>query len=587
MENKIIDLLPRRTINTPTFLETCALDADYKAMEEHLVNNPVWQKDLNKCLLRGLRIVKRKEKPLSHVAKALTILLRSGAKWNSDALLYYQKTPLHIICESQGDHHELLDLMIKSTQLGIINAQDTDKRTALIHAVRHSNINCLKSLITNGGDVNISDDTNYYLAPGAPPQASIAIIEAIEMLGSGIKYTSVNEEIMDLLLDQYPIDSYMSLLLCAIDCGNLYCTKKLIERGARINVLDHEQRYVWSRMAELGSVEFLKCLLNHGIDKDTTDQKDFCVLWYVCESGNLEAVRYLLDLGVVIPNCTSELYETQCGQCEEKILTIEDHDWTDQGNPDPCIRAICNNSLQIVKLLDKHGCQSCKTFSALRHAVLYNRVDVTKYLLNNYTYPLNIQYILESDRNRYVRILLTEIECKRTLSRTAVIIKLLLDHGADPAKQMCSLTSGNNALMTAITQEYLEVLAQFIRSGVNINFRSYAHPYKNALPFEASVLHGVYSAAKMLLLSGCSCGVFSLNNNHELKDNLTPEVEELMKEWKLLENEVTPLQQRSRSVILNHLSPQAHIKIKKLPLPGLLIKFLAISEIDDIADEVI
>ena len=73
----------RSTTNTPTFLETCVLDADHKALEEHLVNNPVQQSDLDRCLLRGLRIVQRKERELSHVAQALTLLLPSGAKCNN------------------------------------------------------------------------------------------------------------------------------------------------------------------------------------------------------------------------------------------------------------------------------------------------------------------------------------------------------------------------------------------------------------------------------------------------------------------------------------------------------------------------
>ena len=68
------------TTNTRMFLDTCVLDADHKALEEHLVNNPVQQSDLDKCLLRGLQIVQRKEQELSDVAPALTLLLQSGAK---------------------------------------------------------------------------------------------------------------------------------------------------------------------------------------------------------------------------------------------------------------------------------------------------------------------------------------------------------------------------------------------------------------------------------------------------------------------------------------------------------------------------
>ena len=159
---------------------------------------------------------------------------------------------------------------------------------------------------------------------------------------------------------------------------------------------------------------------------------------------------------------------------------------------------------------------------------------------------------------------------------------MLLDHGADPVAPMCS--TSNNAIMTAIHYRKLDVIAQYIRSGVNINFRSSSDSHRNVLPFEASALRGYHNAAKMFLLSGCSCEVFSLDNNHMFKNNLKPEVENLMKEWKVQENKVTPLQQRCRSVILNQLSPRADIKIQKLPLPDLIIKFFIFYELDDIVD---
>ena len=119
------ELLTRSTTNTQTFLDTCVLDADHKALEEHLGTNPVQQSYLDECLLRGLQIVQQKKKELSHVAPALTILVQAGAKWVCNDLLDGQKTPYHIICESPGDHHELLDLMINLSQQTIIDQQDS------------------------------------------------------------------------------------------------------------------------------------------------------------------------------------------------------------------------------------------------------------------------------------------------------------------------------------------------------------------------------------------------------------------------------------------------------------------------------
>ena len=513
------DELPTRsTTNTYTFLENCVLDADHKALEEHLVSNLVQQSDLDKCLVRGLQIVQQKLREFCHVAPALTILLQSGAKWNSDTLLDEQKTPYHIICESPGDHHELLDMVIKSCQRRMINAEDSGMSTALWYAVHNGNVNCLTRLIANGADVI-----------GKP---------------------------------------------------------MWIRKGYGC---------VWSLVARLGNVELLKCLFNRGIDKDSTDQAGLSILWWVAKSGNIEAVRYLLDIGVVISNYASKVHKIQCELCKKDKLVIEYSEYNNrfeedgrtlvlnvnEEDNDPCMKAISDNKLEIVKLFDKRGSQSCKSFTALRRAVIYGSVDVVSYLLNKYTYDLNIEYIIKEsdDQSRGPYTLLTEPGQEVTVQ----ITKLLLDHGADPAKPMCTATS-RNAIMTAICCGYLKTIAQYIRSGVDINCRSYYGKNIKALPFEASILRGYHKVAEMLLVSGCSCGVFSLDKNHKFKDDINPKVENLMKEWKVQENNVTPLKQRCRCVILNHLSPRADMKIGKLPLPGLIIKFLSIPELDAILD---
>ena len=507
----------RSTNDIYTFLENYVLDADHKALKEHLMSNPAQQSDLDRCLVRGLQIVQQKERELSHVAHALTILLQFGAKWNSDTLLDEQKTPYHIICESPGDHRELLDMMIKSCQRRMIDAEDIGRSTALVCAALNANINCLKCLIANGADV---------------------------------------------------IGKPMWRKHCCF--------------------------YVWSLVARLGNVELLKCLFNRGIDKDSADQIGLSVLWWVVNSGNIEAVRYLLDIGVSIPNYAPKVHEIQCGLCKKDKLVIEckvdRHRFEeDEGklivdffkeDQDPCMRAIYDNNLEIVKLLDEHGSQSCKSFTALRRAVIWGSVDVASYLLNNYNYHTNIEYIINNaDESRSSYTLLT----KPRRVFTAKITKLLLDHGADPAKPMCAATSVN-AIMTAICFGNVETIAQYIRNGVNINCRSYNCSDIKQLPFESSVLHGRQSILKMLLVSGCSCGVFSLVNNHKFKDDIEPEVEKLIKEWGVQENNVTPLKQRCRCVILNHLSPQADMKIENLPLPRMIIKFLGIPELDDILD---
>ena len=146
-------------------------------------------------------------------------------------------------------------------------------------------------------------------------------------------------------------------------------------------------------VAREGDVELLKYMFTHGIDKDSIDQDGYSMLCHVVENGNIEAVRYLLDIGVAIPTYAPEEREVPCEQCGENRLIIDnDSKWIDR---DPCMRAIGYNQLEIVKLLDEYGSKSCKSFYTLRRAVQLGCVDVAAYLLNKYTYPLNIEYTIK------------------------------------------------------------------------------------------------------------------------------------------------------------------------------------------------
>ena len=565
------DELPaKRTTNTQTFLETCVLGDDHKALEEHLVNNPVQQSDLDRCLLRRLQIVQRKEKELSRVAPTLTLLLQSGAKWNNDDLLADQKAPCHIICESPGDHHELLDLMIKSSQQTIVNTLDVNKRTPLMCAVENFNINCIKCLIANGEDVMIGDDFEI--------KSLTPIMMVIWMFRFASKHSFVVlTDIFNLLLDAAADQNKDHFKSCmanniqfALQLDNVDCINILIRTCTPLNTICYDGIYVWASIAMKGEVELLKNMLNHGIDKNSIDQKGLSVLCRVILSGNVEAVRYVLELGVDFPNFSPEVREAQCEQCGENKLIIE-------GEKEGLHINVVYSSiwtLEMVKLLEEYGSENCKSFYTLRCAVIRNRVDVVSYLLNKYTYSLNMEYIIKDSGENIVTLLTAPSSCCN-----AQITKLLLDHGADPAKPMCSETSAN-ATMTAINYGSLDAISQYIRSGINVNFRSWDPIYGKLSPLESSVLHDRHYISVMLRISGCSRGRFRTQ-----KFKAKPKLKKLMKEWNVYDNNVIPLSHRCRCVILNHLSPRADLKIGKLPLPGCLIKFLSIPELDTILYE--
>ena len=196
---------------------------------------------------------------------------------------------------------------------------------------------------------------------------------------------------------------------------------------------------------------------------------------------------------------------------------------------------------------------------------------------------MNFEYIYKDRSTGCVTHYTFLIEACRL--RSVKTIKLLLEHGADPNKSSCAKTYPiPSVINVAIFKRHVQIIALFIRGGVNLSTKSY-YPYKGfGLPFEAAVWENHIYAAEMLLVSGCSRGVQSLYNNQEVNPDMEPEMKKLLKEWNVHKNNVLPLQQRCRMVILNHLCPQADQKITEMPLPQPLIKYLSIPELDDIIE---
>ena len=193
----------------------------------------------------------------------------------------------------------------------------------------------------------------------------------------------------------------------------------------------------------------------------------------------------------------------------------------------------------------------------------------------NYGYSEKYYRFFNSDHQTFLN--------KACEEQSVIIVKLLLEHGADPNKKYCA-EKCPPVINTAIYRRHVKHLACFIRGGVNVNTRSYYPDMDVVLPFEVAVYKSDIYAAEMLLVAGCSRGIHSWNNNHTLKVNIGGKMQELLKEWNVHKNNVLPLKQRCRMVILNYLCPQADKKITELPLPPLIIKYLSIPELDDIVE---
>ena len=565
--------------------------AEHKAFKEHMDDNQV-QQHFDGSLAYGIELVKRKIRTMSEVVPTLMILLQNDAKWNCPGRSMKSKiTAYHVICSSTGDYHELLQLMIKKLGQTLVNAKDDKECTALIYAVQSANIKCVEILIANGADVNLMRcrDSYLHIYTGKITDSLGPLIDLINLLHHNSPSTSdTRMDIFDLLLNSgadvnLPCNyCQRTPIMYAVAIGNVKCVEKLIEKGAQVHIAENTGCTLWMAAARTGNVDMLKCLIeDNDIEMDSIDTQGRSVLYGAVSSGNIEAVRYLLELGVKLATYRTQDYVEACGNCGTSLSCH-----FASGIPlfsDPAMRAIADNLPEVVKLIDEHGCQLYKRPEALIYAIRMSRVRVVEYLLRSHKYPVNYEYIYKDRSTGCVTHYTFLMEACRLTS--VKIIKLLLEHGADPNKSSCAKTYPiPSVINVAIFKRHVQIIALFIRGGVNLSTKSY-YPYKGfGLPFEAAVWENHIYAAEMLLVSGCSRGVQSLYNNQEVNPDMEPEMKELLKEWNVHKNNVLPLQQRCRMVILNHLCPQADQKIAEMPLPQPLIKYLSIPELDDIIE---
>ena len=586
-------------IKAKKLLDHSYMLGEHEALKEHMEHNPV-QQTLVGSLEYGMELVTSKTRTMSKVAPTMKMLLRNGAKWDRpDRLVKCQMTPYHVICGSTGDHQELLELMIKELGRTLINAKDYKDCTALMRAVQNANVKCVESLIANGADVNlmknkfihswgsnVSDMINYSSSP---------LIDSISMLRHNSQCShDTMMKIIDILLENGAdvnqpccIQKCTPVMYAAV-VGNVNCAKKLIQRGAKLDCADKYGNLLCTLAARIGNVEMLKCLLEDtNIDKNSIDAKRRSVLYWAVSSGNIEAVRYLLSLRVKITSYIPQGCMTTCELCGTNVPW---HGITNEKEAsDPYILAISSNMIDAVRLMDEYGCQLYKAVEILNFAISVGSVEMVDYFLCRYKYSLNYEYInietlfvMKHSSNQFLHQTLL---INSFTQNSVKVITLLLKHGADPNKIVCAERCPS-ALNIAINKQHVEVIALFIRGGVNVNTRSYNVYMGMMLPFEVAVKKKHIYAAEMLLVSGCSHGVHSFDNNdnHRLKINIKRRVRKLLKKWNVDKNTVLPLRQRCRMVILNHLSPQADQRITELPLPPQIIRYLSIPELDDIIE---
>ena len=304
---------------------------EHDAFKEHMENNQIHQ-DFDVSLAEGIELVMSRRRTISAVAPTLIILLQNGAKWYPNYLpMSDTMTLYHVICRSTGDHQVLLELMVKELGHALIDAKDDDECTALMYAVQNANIKCVKSLIANGADVNLTNNKHMYslrCKPNVTDMTTVMVgplFDSIKLLHANSPHSyNIMMEIFDFLLDSgadvnKPCQNCTPIMYAAA-MESVNCVEKLIKKGAQVNYRDRAGQTIWTVAARAESVDLLKCLIeDHGVDKNSIDEDGLSILYWTVSSGNIEAVRYLLKQGVTMTSFVPQDCVEACKKCGTDI----------------------------------------------------------------------------------------------------------------------------------------------------------------------------------------------------------------------------------------------------------------------------
>nr|WP_257263334.1 ankyrin repeat domain-containing protein [Endozoicomonas sp. ONNA2] len=207
------------------------------------------------------------------------------------------ESPLHKACYGQGNHHYVRLLIEKGAD---INAADNSGNTALHHAAKHRNTECMKLLLDAGAIIKSNKDGKSPINLATPkckrlfqnreanlyPDSTMRR-EQIEQLCSVAKEDNV-QKLKDLLSTWLNIkvsdDNGKTALHYVAENGGVECLKHLLDNSdVNINLRDNSKKTACHYAAKNGHIECLKYLFNRGVNINLTDGSEKSVLHYAIE----------------------------------------------------------------------------------------------------------------------------------------------------------------------------------------------------------------------------------------------------------------------------------------------------------------
>lgn len=213
-------------------------------------------------------------------------------------------------------------------------------------------------------------------------------------------------------------------LMHAVHKDRIKFVKKLLERGANVEVMDNKnQRSLLHNATEHGYTEMCELLLRHNLDINTIDVDGESPIWTACRKGYSDIVELLLNQDLSQQICDINLKKPSNGQSPifvasdrgylpivKALLGYENMkcnvDETDLHSRTPLMRACIKSHSEVVKLLLQNGANPNIRNDVLRNCLMVsfklNKPKICKILLNNDYYTNGIEMWLPDINDKYI-----------------------------------------------------------------------------------------------------------------------------------------------------------------------------------------
>jgi len=269
----------------------------------------------------------------------------------------------------------------------LLNAKDSEGKTALHQAVYNGQEDVAEYLIDRGADLNARSNQNSVPLNGAAFYGHNNAVKLLIDRGADINaannagYTPLlsgtaagHFEIVKMLIAagadknaRLNLDNANALLVAGFS-GNNVLIEYFLSQGFDINSTNNENEGLLHYAAFGTNIELIERLINNGVDVNAKSTKNVVPLHYAALGCQLEVVTYLLNSGADVNIADDEgetpLHEAMIG----------------------AFRDTTNSAIEIVKLLVEHGAdinkQTTQGTTPIFWAIYGDKPDLMEYLLS-------------------------------------------------------------------------------------------------------------------------------------------------------------------------------------------------------------